>query len=439
MKERELDITKLCYAICRQWRKLLIAAVIGCIWIGGLGNYRDYKTYQQNVQNNSVEIELSVESKEAIDHYLECQEIYQKQQIYNKNSIWMQLDPTGFYKGELIYYGDKYDIDFLRKLLVENNILNEENEMYFDELVDDENLYNQTMNGITNNIILLKETENQQEGKNVINVWAQDEKSCNQILELMLIEMQDVEYLTSVSLVADNRLLKFQELNFNTENQYKDDIELLKNALWNKELAFIEGKLSNSPATQEDWSVSLKWFAVGAVTGILIMACWSFLKIATSKKLQQVDDFEYLFGIPCLGYVSENKSKKWGNKIDYFVDRAFSISYEEKDDVLDIAITRIKVWSKQHQINKVFISGDIENAWKQEVVDQIKEQLEKEGLSIYVENSITNSGSAMQTCAEVGNVVFVESVNESLYQMIMKRIAFTKENKICVLGAIVFE
>ncbi len=106
----EIDLVDMIFYFLKKWKVLILAIIVGAIVGAGFAALRASRTETVVTELPSVEEiskddydidESSIDSMVAASNF---RKEYLLQRTYNENSIFMQLDPNGFYRGTLRYF-----------------------------------------------------------------------------------------------------------------------------------------------------------------------------------------------------------------------------------------------------------------------------------------------------------------------------------------------
>lgn len=112
-KEKEIDLKLIFYYSIKKWRTILLIGIIVSIVIGviqTIGYIRFYSN-DDNMKQAKTEYDITVQEHEAKGRALEndlnnLKKVQSQQQIYNKNSILMAINPYDEYVGQFSFYID---------------------------------------------------------------------------------------------------------------------------------------------------------------------------------------------------------------------------------------------------------------------------------------------------------------------------------------------
>lgn len=480
--EREINLWDMFWAVCLKWRSILACAVAFTILAGGFSYYKNLKNVsvqQQGQKSEEVAEQLSSNEKNLADVYLKYAEVYNNQEIYNKKALLMKLDANNFYKGEVSYYIDNhYEVEY--PLMAKNNnivamvnsyksalnkeefvkklkdVLNTEDaDIYGMELIDCENTYGGTAS-IENDV---------DSGIFTISVYADSEELCNELKEIVKEELQlhrdDVvkqmgnHELTMIQdscrVAADVELLEYQEDNAdklqiasthmsNIENKFSD-VQKTYVSLTEKEAAYDTSEKEDSQKVDSSPRISKKMLVLGFLAGAIIaFAMWALFYLLNGK-IRLEDDFEEVYKAKLLGNipVKNSRKRKWFGFVDRIIIglRHFNQRYFEQEKAYEMVAANIRIALKNIEKKTILISGAVCGEDEKKVVKELAGRLKQDNIKLEYTNQILYNAEALEKMVEIGQVIFVEKAEQSLYQEVQREIEICNQQRVNLLGCIV--
>lgn len=480
--EREINLWDMLWAVCLKWRSILACAVVFTILAGGFSYYKNLKNVsvqQQEKRSEDVAEQLSTNEKNLADVYLKYAEVYNNQENYNKKALLMNLDANNFYKGEVTYYIDNhYEVEY--PIMAKNNnivamvnsykaALNKEEfaekledvisiedaDIYGMELIDCENTY-----GGTGSI-----ESDAERGVFTISMYADSEELCNKLKEIVKEELQSYrDYVAqqmgnhevtmiqdSCRVAADVKLLEYQEDNAdklqivsthmnNIANKFTD---LQKTYVSLAEKETVHGVAEKEILQSKDSSpsISKKMLVLGFLAGAIIaFAMWALFYLLNGK-IRLEDDFEEIYRTKLLGNipVENSQKRKWFGFIDCIIIRLrhFNQRYFEQEKAYEMVAANIRIALKNIEKKTILISGAVCGEDEKKVVKELAGRLKQDNIKLEYTSQILYNAEALEKMVEIGQVIFVEKAEQSLYQELQKEIEICNQQRVNLLGCIV--
>lgn len=479
--EREINIWDMLWAVCLKWRSICVCAIIFAVLAGGFSYYKSAQavsTEAPEQKSEELALVLTADEKNAADVYCNYAEAYKNQELYNKNSLIMQLNANNFYRGEVSYYVDNYfEVEypaisktnnvsamissytavlnteqFEEKL---NTLLSEEiSAAYGMELVDSENKYGE--NAAVKSV--------PESGIFTVSVYADSEELCNELKELVKEELQahksDVERrigeheITLIQdachLMADAELLAYQTDNAGKLQIISTHMSNLKSKFNDQQKAYVSliekesadvAEKDEAPIVTSEPAISKKIVVLGFLAGAFVaFALWGLLYMINGK-VRLEDDFEMVYNTKLLGNIqtAAKKKKKWFGFIDkmFIALRHYNKRYFEQDKAYEMTAANIRISLKNSENKTLLVSGAICGDEEKAVVEELAKRLKQDGITIVFTNPVLYNAEALEKLVEIGQVVFVEKAEKSLYQEVLREVEICKQQKINLLGCVV--
>ena len=344
--ERVIDLKDMLYWILRQWRRILVGAMVIALLAGLYQVYQGVSTMldEDSLQKAQNKYEIAIRDYEATGERLRksieiLQEQSANQQEYNEKSILMKIDPMNKWVGEFqVYIDSKYQInpnltyqnlDMTNRLISAYASYLRSGELYQEILEQDPDIdeirflteiydvvADPATSTITVNCVGAKETDVQRLLNLIKTEFAEQ-------YEMVRSAIGDHDYniLTeSVYSTIDLTLDETQKSNLLSITEYSNKIGETTEELTDWE---------NSPKPRAEYGVihtakqAVKYVILGGVIGVIVMCIWFAVKYAVSDTVKTDSDWRN-FSISLLGHIFRNeKKKKFLPGLDAFIDRIF--------------------------------------------------------------------------------------------------------------------
>ena len=479
VSEREINIWDMLWAVCLKWRSILLCAIAFMLLLGGYSYYESLHNSRITVKKQTVfEVgdALNLEDKNAVEACFEYVELYNGQKIYNENAALMKLDANNFYLGELSYYVDNfYTVEY--PVIAKNNniaaivkgyktVLNSEEfsekiedicgeGSYALELIDCENLYSDVSAVIT-------EAER---GYFTVSIYAKNKEECDALKEIVKEEISFGKARLNSS-IGKHEIMLFQDSSritssFELLEYQKNAVDKLQNSstqMTNMVSKFTDQQKNYFKLLQEDAlgesvteseesaeivspRISAKKLVLGFVIGaFLAFVTWALLYMMSSK-LRLEEDFEKVYGKKLLGNipVESGKKRKWFAFVDcIFIGlRHFNQRYFEREKAYEMVAANVRILLKNTANKTVIVSGAVCGEDEKKVVEELSKRLKNDGIRFEYTTPILYNAEALEQLVDIGQVIFVEKAEKSLYQEVRREIEVCEQQKVNIIGCVV--
>lgn len=460
VKSREIDLKRMLWWIARQWRKLLILAVV-CASVMAAWKYNnDYKSHQEAYRAalNADEEKKTVESVSSLltmEEYLGVQnaiyyyEMKEAAAEYLNDSILMHLNP---YDMDVAYiYYELEDADkvsekleqfinskvFLQKLNASLDWNTEEK--YLLELFE--------VSGSENQIVVTARARTQEEcivlAENAMEIIASDFSETMNDSYYVLGTAVDLDIVSAYSDINEQK-----ESYIIIFNSYQSGFTANQDALFTLQLAEKEGVDIYETEEEivpvlEETHISRKMLLLGALAGILVGVAGLAILYVFSVKIHGTTEIAHLFAIPIMGNVNIVGLKKrkilsvfdkWLDRIVYGKDA--KISYEQQ---VQIIVSNIFIACKTREAKTVLLAGSEIEHLPEVLIQDMKTALGKKEIDLIVGKSIAYDAETLLKAEETGNVVLIETDEVSKCEDIVKELNSCLQNQIRNLGVIMVQ
>ena len=344
-KERELDLKDMLYWILRQWRRILVGAIVLALLLGLFQAYRGFRALKiVNAAERQAAYENELDDYARTGAQLEekvdvLRRQLEKQLEYNEKSLLMQIDPMNKWVASIqIYFapknqtapGQSFQNAAPTNHLVSayGNFLNS-SEVYEALLAQDPDIDDIRF------IPEVYEVVTDPNGATItVSLAGTSEQAIRQMPEIVKAEL-DAQYETLRSTIGEHSYTVISESIFSTV-----DVKLEETQKENlKAVTDIYDQIAEAKSALSDWAMSkpplemvskrsvikqiIKYGVLGAAAGIVLMCIWYAVRYALSDTVKTDDDWKTC-GISILGHIFRNeKKKKFLPGLDALVDRIF--------------------------------------------------------------------------------------------------------------------
>ena len=435
-EEEEISLVDLIAYVFRHLKKMLIVSIIIGLLFGGLLGYKK----SRNKVNND-DLDSDVVSKEALANKIDSAN--NDLNDYIGNNDFFSLTPSNSVQVRALYYVDGENTSSLINAyiakLTSSDCLKEIADKYgIDERYVSDYVYvyshnNKYLSVSDKTSIDIVQT-NREDNLIDINVYYGDEEIANNILNDLQRKISSYhnELTNSIGSNAINLVSKnvYRGVNNNIVSVQQEKIEYVKNFV--SSLTDVQEQL-NSLSTSEINNSSLtktfvKFGLVGFVCTFFMMCVYYALVFIFSDKVYSANEFKDKAKIRVVGNLTYKKSNdKYINWINKLEKRPFSNDYE-------LIASNIKAYGN---VNKVLLSGDLENGIKEDIVSNLKKLLEN--VEIISCGSLLTDSSAVNELDSVDSVILLAKCNKSSYKTIKEEKDKLNDLKVTNVYAIVAE
>lgn len=489
LKNRELSIGNLFWFVCLKWRQIIIIGLICAVIAGGISYYGDAKSIKSQKEEGDRPLDprdfgLGNDLTEPVELYLRYYGIYKKQQYYNDNSPFMQLNANGFYKGEVVFCVDNhYEVEYplidkkdttygivsayqslftseeFAKKIARAMDIQEEDYAFALDLID---LSNRLSN--VNSV-----SEDLEKGIFNICIYARDKEECRRLQEIIVTTIENgKEQIESQNGAHD--LVQVSNNCVYTTDSYvlvlqKDQLDRMKDyysRMLDLEKQFSEGernyvraykqqqiggdgdKLNADMAENNEDGAILptinKKLIVIVFVGAMFAVCVIYaLAYILNTNVRVEDRPEETFGVAMIGMVLNNYKTRGG--IDGFVQKNLyrKLHLCEKEVAMELLQTNIKVLARKRGISSIYVNGAICSDEERTLFDNIAEQLKKCDITVEYGNSILIDAEAFEKGSSADAIIVTVCPGKTSYYELAEILDMCTEQKTSVMGLVMIE
>lgn len=493
MKEREISLIDLMFEILLKWRIIIVAMVVGGILLGGYSYWQSVQTInaQQNVVSNKVhkenqeEIRARLENtltdiqKNNVQSVLRYEEYNASYNEYHDNSILMQIDannvPTMYlvFNVETPNEKDKIILFDVYSQIINNGIVEWLAENGMDakeaakviELINvktdvgnqSEALLSGTKGSITVSIIHADEMQCKKLAKEVEKLVLAKETEMEAVYGAIEVKLIEEIYATvaNFDVLTKQRTILTNTISGNTSadnmkkvftEDEKEYYELFKgdNINVETETETEDDETTVEPATVvvQSPSINVTYVILGMVIFAFLYVFFVFVAYILNNKLRASDSMTELYDITQLGVISTVSGKK---KFLGFVDALIirlrdrnkrKFTKEESEEIVAVAI---KMAVRKSETNEVSLVGCEVKKQTEDICNNIKALLEKEGIKITILDNVLYNAEEMEKLSDISQVVLIEKTGSTMYDEVEKELHLMKRYSIDVLGTILVD
>ena len=466
--ERHISIGELFLHAFRQWKLLILGAVLGALLLGAFSYYKSVKNYNKAVeaQKNDAEAaqELTDSEKEYVDTIAEQYDDAIKAQKDYAETYLAKMDAKNVYEK---------DIDLYVKLT--DTYAPEEKAIVLNDLMEAYRIFLNSYefrNGVTdvvttigineveylvgasytNRILNIKIKANTQKDVNAIHEYINERiTEYTQTIVTTIaghtIEVYSVkEYKAKDTGISDAQKAYRDSLNAPIEtikgtfaNMKYEQILLLEEKLGEKlteifntgydKLGINVPKNVNTSSTTElpIKGINKKQIVIGLFLGIIVVFGGACCSVLFSKKIKVSDDARLSADYEVYGPVATKDG------IGKITRKIYGISQNTVDEQMEYAAKRISMDSKNAGINEITV---ISSCIDGETVKEYMSKMNIEGVKAEIIDGSLKNTDALKKLDEAGNIVFMEKYNTTIRNDYEYEVSLAKKNGKNVLGTL---
>lgn len=367
--EQTIDLKELFLYICRKWRVLMALGIVGLVLGAGVGLLKSGVSME--------ELDLSKINVREVEQYARYKQLYDDQMAYEKESVYLNIDPYAAYSGGVRYYLHIKESNSAIAKQLYANILREDS--IYSQVIEESGL-NCSERAIKELVgIGYRELDRQDRqmfvGDQVVDPMLTAEvtvysiapnlEACQNMLKLLDSCVQDVnqyaqkEYgaIVEERLEQDCRQQGYSSEIINARQkstvmlgEYADELSKKKKVLTDDDLLYYDEMYLNGSAENS----SLSWIKWALVVGVLFGAfgvCAYGVRFLLNDCVKSVDEL-LTHGLHPFAVLEERQKGRRLNALD----RLFSVKYKYNSE--EYLANALAALDKQ----QIALCGDLEDA-----------------------------------------------------------------------------
>ena len=485
MQTREIDLLDMIADVLSHWRGLIVALVLGAVLLGGFSYMKSLRTAQNVQQSETVvqeeatvreqltylEQSLDDNSRAAVLTVLDDEKEYDLKMTYSENSIYMQLNPLQTVQTELIYQVQTADVSMDGQLgALYTSLLNNVGLYdwvaqqtgieagYVGELISAEpvsclTIPSKEMTLGTNCVkvsILQSDTEACQKLAEAVKAYISEEQKQlnNELGQHALVLVSETtgpvmnKELMDEQIKCRNEIASLQSTIATAKADFTEEQKKYYELLTWEEAEQLEQPAQNVTAEEKTVptpAVSKKYVLLGAVLFAFVYAVVICMVYIFNTKLRVSDELQSIYGIPQIGLVVRESSRKvfldkWVDSLRHYGKRKFTA-----EQSMELAFAAIKIVAVKNGLNNICLMGCNMSSGADKVCESLKAALEKEQIGASVLDNVLYDAEAMEKMDAMQGAVLVEKAGSTLYNEVAGELELLKRQDIRVLGGIIVE
>ena len=472
-KEVDIEITDFLWEIIRNWRVIGICLIAGAVLLCGYQYRKDIKsagaapeevveTYNKTLEE--MEASLGTQDLDQVYGAMAIRKQLDEKSSYAKNSPLMAINPYEEAVVSLQYCvksesGNAAEISEIYQDYILNGDL--ASELISCSGQSDQATYvkNTYETGFTVKILGKEEADSRELAETVksgLDAYARKmagefsghevklvNETFNIITDQNLAQLQDDTALAIKNLSEHLDTIK-SKLNGNQLELY---IEYTENQPDENQSAAEEVKDNPQDETQSTTSdsvgtagksvhISVSKLATGGILGAVLAIIYILLKYLFTGKLRSDNEIKTLYHNDVLGTIRSSITGK-RNKVDqwYVGARYGRLGQMTLEQEVELICANIKIACKENK--KVYITGSNMSVVSAGMLEKIQTECKKRGIQAIFGDEISYHAKALEEMADIGQVVFMETMRKSRYNDMYQEVIRCRELQIPILGTIV--
>lgn len=492
---KTIDFREVLYCILLKRRILLIWMLVFAFLANGFACLKSYREMTQPIQsvettdytqyeNELSEVEIE-EVKNAVDDYISYEQKYMNYKEYMENSIKMQLNANNVSTQSIIYKIDgNSDSVSIADTFVEvlpnekmcQEVMNQLNlnlqSSYIRELISVKNshMYAITLGGQQFANVLENDTLNDSPVLVVIEIISENEnntKTMGEVVEnnidSITKELQGQFGMFNIQKIGDSyceeankELLQSQQTTLSEMNSMNALMKNVESSLTETQqpyfLALLEDNVEELKNDSQDNInqvsvttinyINLKYIIVGASAGLFLFALYILCKVILDRHLNSFCYIEQDLKSTLIGVLYKNRSnKKIKDKINKKLDLIFKRGNKgyTQEQQIEMICADLVFLIKKKGINSLYITGSQITEEVSQLFSIIDKHLKNYDVNFTIEKNFLCNVESLEKFAEADGGVFIEQMNKSLNEDILKEVDYCKKYSIDNLGFIIVE
>lgn len=461
-QEVEINLMDLLKKLCKQWKQILVCAVVFACLLGGYRFIKGSGKAQTNGASVSTEgIVLTKDEQKRVDGAVTLSDEIEANQKYMDESILMNIDPYHKDRAVLLYSIEDVSkrtkqriVESYLSFIKDGGAIKELKEKAPDTWTMDDSYLAEVINAYQGNdgstqIVVNETTAN---ALFYIEVTGKDEKMVTELakgLQEAVDAYQDTvqknagaHTLTLLSneqgVKSDNDLAtKQHDKNYQLSNNLYN-LKTLTDTFSEQQKAVYEEKIAKADdvkvVKKKDSGISIKWIVLGFAGGIFIYCCIFACFYLLRDTVKSTGELKAHYTFPVFGSILLKKGTKGTGE---------DLAGREKDDYerqRAQMLNRIRLACQSKEITKICIASDFSfSEQEKSFVESASKQLKAWGIETVVGENVAGNVSVWDTLTEVGSVLMIYKLGTTTHQMIEEEMRFYMENHLNVMGAMVIE
>ena len=247
----------------------------------------------------------------------------------------------------------------------------------------------------------------------------------------------------SQNAVVDNALVDRKGAISNTISILNTQLGTLKSGMNEQQLNLLDNEEENRKdfAKTQVPQFNIKYAILGLGFGIFVICAWIAYKIGFATRLQSSEEIRSQYGVRLAGVIElPFKKKRFFSSLDSAI---LSIKNRKRKQLtiehqIGIVSANIALTCRKNGIDCVYMTGSEYENMDTSILELLKAELAARNVQVKEGGNIFYDVESLERGTELGNMLFIEQVNVSIYDEIANEFNLAKEQGSHILGVVVF-
>ena len=248
----------------------------------------------------------------------------------------------------------------------------------------------------------------------------------------------------SQNVIVDNGLAERKNTIGNNITTLNTQLNTLKTNMSDQQIKLLDSEQEEMEGIQklmERPRLSVIYLIFGAVLGILFVCAWKAFQMVSTVKIQNSEEVCRLFDVRLLGEVAtQRKGRRFLSAVD---GKLYAIKERRKkklpkEQQIKMASANIALTCRKNGIDCVYMTGSEYENMDTSILELLKAELAARNVQVKEGGNIFYDVESLERGTELGNMLFIEQVNVSIYDEIANEFNLAKEQGSHILGVVVF-
>ena len=449
-QEREISLKDMLFSAMYHWKKMLLAALILAVALGGFMGYKSWKDatnpelvakYEQEYADAMI---LYEDEKTRLERELgDIEENIENQEEYLENSLVMKMDPHNVYEARAsLYISTDYQI--LPEMSYQNTDKTQLILAFYQAALTNGEVMGEIAENAGVKVKYLREVvsvTSQMDHILDITVRHAEQEEAEKIMDQLLNNMAQIQVqltesieahqvstvFTSVSSDVDSNLAATQKAEKNMLQELKETLEVKQ-----EELDELKEPTQTALTTTGAIKDGIKWAILGAFAGIFAVAVVACVAFIVSDKVYSGDELKNRFGLKILGSVAAEKKF---SRLDSWLRGKEGRATANSDAGYDLIAMNVKNYGGE--MKTLLVTGDGNEQLINRLVGVLQPKLPQ--VKLLCCGSLLQDAKAVQSLPECDGVLLVEKCGASRYSNIARTVERVKDAQKQLVGCIIEE
>ena len=430
--ESMIYLKDLLFTVLYRWKTVIAAALILAIALGGVKLFSGLSALknEEALQNQHKNQAILLEKYEAEKESLEQQADALRQQVdcqnnYLENSIYMQLDPYGFYESTLVLYFDA-DYQILPSMEFQNVDPTDAVIATYKSILDSEQVQLPLAQHANTALQYIKEliSISTDIGTDMLTITLRypDEAGAKELTKLLTAQL-DAIHTQAVKAVTEHEVTVVSQTVGKDMDRSIADAQTAENARMSTliaELTAMQEKINTLVKPNQQlldkttvFKDAIVYGVVGCVLGVFIVAFICLIAHICTDKVYSARTLKNRTRIKILGCISD---RKW-NPIDRWLRKLEGRNCV--DPQVQAHVLAVDILNRCGDVNSLLVTGSTDLEARQQILQALS--VAKPGMQIIDAGDILQDVAALEALSGCNAVLLVAQCNVSKYNAVAQQ------------------